>query len=360
MSPRLTDWSLALAIGIAFGSGILSLVSGRAQDWFIFAVHGMAGLWLLLLVWGKLRRVLPRLISPRHWDRATLLGAGAALVVLLAAGSGLWWVTGGDLFIAELNLMNWHILLGLGLTLAVSAHMLARAKPLRQRDVRGRRQLLRFAGLAAGGLALWPAQQALGTKLNLPGARRRFTGSREAGSYAGNRFPATSWIADQPLPIDAARWRLEVSGAVARPLTLGYQEILAEVSEVEATLDCTGGFYSTQRWRGAPIDRLLDRAGALPEVGWVRFVSVTGYRWSLPLDEARAALLATHVGAEPLAHGHGAPVRLVAPGRRGFEWVKWVVRIDALTAPDYGQVLSLYSSSFTTAGRGQTTSYGIG
>jgi DMSO/TMAO reductase YedYZ molybdopterin-dependent catalytic subunit len=63
--------------------------------------------------------------------------------------------------------------------------------------------------------------------------------------------------------------------------------------------------------------------------------------------------LATHVGGEPISHDHGAPARLVAPGRRGFEWVTWVARIEVLTAPDAGQVLSLYTSSFTPAGRGQ-------
>jgi DMSO/TMAO reductase YedYZ molybdopterin-dependent catalytic subunit len=235
--------------------------------------------------------------------------------------------------------------------------MLTRAKPLRENDLRGRRQLLRFVGLALGGIALWPAQQALELQLNLPGARRRFTGSREAGSYAGNAFPATSWIADQPLPIDPARWRLHVGGAVARPLALGYANLLDHSEELEATLDCTGGFYSTQRWRGARVGRLLEAAGLLPEAGWVRFVAITGYRWSLPLEEARAALLATHVGPEPLSHSHGAPVRLVAPGRRGFEWVKWVVRIDALTTPDHGQVVSIYSSSFSASGRGRVSAY---
>src|SRR5262249_52918288 len=155
------------------GSGVISLISGRPADWYIFALHGMAGLWLVLLLWGKLRRVLPRLARPRLWDRATLAGMGAALIVVLAAGSGIWWVTGGDLFLAGLNLMNWHILLGLGLTLAVSAHMSARAKPLRGRDLRGRRQLLRYGALALGGAALWPAQQALNRRLDLPGARRR-------------------------------------------------------------------------------------------------------------------------------------------------------------------------------------------
>ncbi|HEU5097463.1 MAG TPA: molybdopterin-binding oxidoreductase, partial [Roseiflexaceae bacterium] len=108
MSPRLTDWSLALAVGIAFASGVLGLISGRPDDWPIFALHGMAGLWLLLSLWGKLRRVLPRLFRPTLWDRATIFGAAAALVVTLAAGSGVWWVFGGDLFVASFNLMNWH------------------------------------------------------------------------------------------------------------------------------------------------------------------------------------------------------------------------------------------------------------
>src|SRR5215467_12418748 len=80
VSPRLTDWSLALAVGVAFGSGIVSLVSGRPEQWLVFALHGMAGLWLLLLLWGKFRRVLPRLLRPRRWDRATLFGGVALLV----------------------------------------------------------------------------------------------------------------------------------------------------------------------------------------------------------------------------------------------------------------------------------------
>jgi hypothetical protein len=230
--------------------------------------------------------------------------------------------------------------------------MLARAKPLRTRDVRDRRRLLRWGALALGGVALWPAQQALGSKLQLPGARRRFTGACEAGSYAGNAFPTTSWIADQPQPINSATWRLQIGGAVAHAVALGYADLLAWPAVAEATLDCTGGFYSTQHWRGVLVGRLLDQAGVLPSAGWVSFISVTGYRWSLPLDEARAALLATHIAEAPLAYGHGAPARLVAPGRRGFEWVKWVVRIEVLTALDPAQVFSIYRSSFTPAGRG--------
>ncbi len=351
MSPRFTDWSIALAVGFAFGSGIFSLVSGRPEQWPVFALHGMAGLWLLLLLWGKLRRVLPRLLDPRRRDRATLFGTAALIVVALALGSGLWWVFGGDLFVAGFNLLNWHILLGIGLTLAVSAHMIARAKPLRGGDIHGRRRMLHASALILGGAALWTAQQSLGRRLVLPA--RRFTGSREAGSYAGNAFPSTSWIADQPRPIAADRWRLSIGGAVALPLTLSYADLLIEQDQLEATLDCTGGFYSTQIWQGAPVERLLKRAGMLETARWVSFVSVTGYRWSLPVAEAATALLATHVGGAALTHDHGAPVRLVAPGRRGFEWIKWVARIEVRTERDAGQILSLYTSSFSPAGRGE-------
>ena len=137
MSPRLTDWSLALAVGIAFASGILSLISGRPEDWLIFALHGAAGLWLALLLWGQAATACFRV-----WHSHSA-GIGPHLPVPVRRCLWHWrsdrasaWVFGTELFIFGFNLMNWHILLGLGLTATVSLHMLARAKPLRARDMR--------------------------------------------------------------------------------------------------------------------------------------------------------------------------------------------------------------------------------
>jgi DMSO/TMAO reductase YedYZ molybdopterin-dependent catalytic subunit len=353
MSPRLTDWALALTAALALGTGLLSLVSGHPEQWLVFAAHGVAGLWLALLLWGKLRRVLPRLLRPHRWDRRTVLGALALGGVGLALGSGVWWALGGSFALAGFGLLNWHIVLGFLLAAAVGGHMLARARPLRLRDVRGRRQLLRFGALLGGAVALWPAQQVLERAVALPGARRRFTGSRDAGSFTGNAFPATSWVADAPHPIAPEGWFLRVDGAVAEPFTVTYADLAPAGDELVATLDCTGGFYSTQRWGGLRVGRLLDRAAMAPAAAWISFVSITGYRWTLPLDEARAALLATHVTDEPLAHEHGGPVRLVAPGRRGFQWVKWVTHIEVRTAPDPGELVAIHTSSFTPAGRGE-------
>src|SRR5579883_681727 len=179
MSPRLVDWTLAAAAGLALATGILSLISGETREWFVFALHGMFGLWLGLVLWEKLRRVWPRLAHPKRWEKRTVFGLAATLLAVLALLAGLGWALGASLAPAGYTLLAWHIGLGLAVTLAISLHMVARAKPLRRRDLAGRRNLLRAGAFALGGMALWPVQQAGEHLLRLPGAARRFTGSYE-------------------------------------------------------------------------------------------------------------------------------------------------------------------------------------
>ena len=63
------------------------------------------------------------------------------------------------------------------------------------------------------------------------------------------------------------------------------------------------------------------------------FRSITGYVRRFSLDEAGGLLLATHVGNEELSVGHGFPLRLVAPGYRGYSWVKWVSELEVSSDP---------------------------
>ena len=97
-------------------------------------------------------------------------------------------------------------------------------------------------------------------------------------------------------------------------------------------------------WEGIRLGSVLDAVDPTDAAGWIRVLSVTGYRWSFPIDEADELLLATCVDGEGLSHGHGAPVRLVAPGRRGFQWVKWIERIEVTRREDLSQWVSIWVS----------------
>jgi DMSO/TMAO reductase YedYZ molybdopterin-dependent catalytic subunit len=343
VTPRGTDWSIALAVAVVAATGALTLFAGTPSSAWVFAVHSAAGLAIAFLLWWKFGRVLRRLLDPRRWDRRTAAGAAAALLVVSVLGIGIAWASGVNAALGGFSLLAWHDALGAALVAVVAAHMAFRAKRPRRRDGAGRREVLKLAAVVGGGAAAWWL---------VPSARRRFTGSYEAASFEGNAFPSTSWVADRPRAIDPDRYRLAVDGAVRTPLSLALHE-LAAGDVLVATLDCTGGFSSRQRWRGIRLDRLVERAGPLPRAAHVRLVSRTGYRWSFDLADAPDLLLATHVGGEPLSHEHGAPVRLVAPGRRGFQWVKWVERVELHDAPDYGAPASTVWSSFTAAGRGR-------
>jgi DMSO/TMAO reductase YedYZ molybdopterin-dependent catalytic subunit len=350
VTARATDWALALMVGLLAATGVLTLFSGEPGDAWVFAVHGAGGLAITGVLCWKLRRVLPRLL--RRWERRTAAGVAALSLVIAVLGTGVAWSSGVKLSVGGYNLLGWHFALGAALTVVVAAHALIRAKPLRRRDVAGRRQLLLAGGVAAGAYAAWLLQRPVSGWVGLRGAKRRFTGSYEVDSFSGKEFPATSWVADDPRPLDPGSYRLEVAGLVAEPMHVSLSE-LDDGDRVEATLDCTGGFYSRQHWHGARLSRLLERAGPLPSASHVRVVSHTGYRWSFDLEDARRLLLATRVGGEPISHEHGAPVRLVAPGRRGFQWVKWIVRLELHDGPDRGALASTVLSSFTAEGRGE-------
>jgi DMSO/TMAO reductase YedYZ molybdopterin-dependent catalytic subunit len=58
-------------------------------------------------------------------------------------------------------------------------------------------------------------------------------------------------------------------------------------------------------------------------------------------------------GDELPSHAHSRPVRLVAPGRRGFQWIKWITRIELHDGYDFGAAASTVWSSWTAEGRGE-------
>ena len=325
-SGRRTNLALAVLLPLAALTGGLSFAIG--VDWLVdpTTIHAVVALGVAILTPWKsaiVRRGMARR-RPTRWISVAL-----GLLVIITLASGLLHATGLTYRIGPLTVMQVHV--GAGLTALVLAWWHYRSHPVRPRRVDlDRRALLRSAGLAGLAAMVWAGWESTVRAVGLPGAERRFTGSHERGSGNPARMPVTSWLDDRTPRIDGASWTLAVDG---RTVTLEQLEALPR-DRFSAILDCTGGWYSEQEWEGVRLDRLVDPRGAASVV--VR--SATGYQRRLPTSDLPRVWLAHRLGGAPLSPGHGFPVRLVAPGRRGFWWVKWVVEIETSARPSWLQL----------------------
>ncbi len=132
--------------------------------------------------------------------------------------------------------------------------------------------------------------------------------------------------------IDTSNWRLELSGLVENPVNLTYDNISSLPSKsITAKLKCVEGPSGTAVWKGVPLRTLLDQAILKPGAKEVIFYAADGYSSSLTLTEIDSdVLLAYEMNGETLPADHGYPLRLVAPGKAGYKWVKWITRVEVV------------------------------
>lgn len=327
---RWTNLALFVLLGLAFTTGWLAFFYAAAPSRASLIVHAASGYAIVALTPWKAAIAAHGVRRRRGGRWPSLL---LTLLVAVSVLAGIVHSTGLLVSAGPLTAMEVHVGAALAAVPLAVWHVLARRIPVRAVDL-SRRSLLRAALLLSGAGLVYGGSEAAVRLLGLGGARRGLTGSYEVGSFQPLQLPATQWMFDGVPAVDPGRWRLEISWP-GGARSWSYEELLAFDDTLEATLDCTGGFFSRQQWSGSWLSRLVpDHEG----VASLHVRSLTGYDRRFSIQEASGLLLATRLGGEPLDPGHGFPVRLVAPDRRGYWWVKWVSGISVDPLPAWWQL----------------------
>ncbi len=315
LTPRHVDLLLGTSVTVAAATGLVSWGVGTGWARWVTAVHALAGLSVLALTPAKFRGSVRTGLKRRRATRwlSMLLAALVAATVVLGVlhATGLWHGVG------YWSALWTHVLLAGLLAPLVVWHIVSRPSRPRVADLDRRALLGGGAAAAASGAAYGIQQLAVG-------GNRRFTGSHEIASFNPSEMPTTMWLNDRSPRMPGSAWPLTVAGQA-----VALDDLHARAAPLVADLDCTGGWWSRQSWDAVPLTELL-----LPtDAPTLEVVSLTGYSRLFPARDAAHLYLAVGYNGGPLRRGHGAPVRLVAPGRRGFWWVKWVARVEPISRP---------------------------
>lgn len=166
--------------------------------------------------------------------------------------------------------------------------------------------------------------------------------------YVRNHF-------DVPL-MDRAKWRLQITGLVDEPLTLGLADLEAMPQvTLEAVLQCAGngralfqprmpgvqwrkGAMGNARWTGVRLADVLKRARPRAEAHYLEMqgaespsvATTPPFIRAVKVDKALHpdTLIALKMNDVPLPAVHGGPARLVMPGWVADDWTKWVSRLE--------------------------------
>lgn len=334
--PRLTNRQVNLLLEIlvvaALLSGLISWIVPLSAARPVVVAHVAFGLMIVLITPLKLRGSVKAGFKRRRATRWLSSAFGVMVLATVALGAvhatGLWFGVG------YWSALWTHQLIAFLLVPLLIWHVVTRPVRPSVTDV-DRRGILTTGLAGAAALGVIAAQETVAGLFDTAAVERVGTGSHETGSFDPDAMPTVQWIDDRaPVDTTAETWGLTVAGA---PVLLA--DLWDRAEPLVATLDCTGGWFAEQNWNVVALSDLLPDPSSGSNGGRsIRVTSSTGYQRLFPLGDAVELYLAVGYDGRPLRRGHGAPVRLVAPNRRGPQWVKWVVEVAVVDRPSWLQL----------------------
>jgi DMSO/TMAO reductase YedYZ molybdopterin-dependent catalytic subunit len=334
---------LGAAFTVAFVTGLVSHFMQHPPSWAVWpsrpvglyrltqGVHVICGLATIPLLLAKLWTVYPRLWQ---WPpvRSLAHAARRGVVFLLVGGSLFQLVTGllnvyywypFPFFFTTAHYWTAYVVVGALLIHAADEWAKVRGPAVAPVPGPSRRGFFATVAGACGLVALTTVGETFTPLGDLAVLAPRRPG---AGSQ---RLPVnkTALSAGVVRPVN---WRLTVTGAVERELTLSLADLRAMPRHVvRLPIACVEGWSADATWAGVRLRDVLRAAGVAGHArvrvesaqrnGRYRASQVDPPHWH---DEL--TLLALELNGEPLSMDHGYPCRLIAPDRPGVLQTKWV------------------------------------
>ncbi len=144
------------------------------------------------------------------------------------------------------------------------------------------------------------------------------------------RFNAYYEIEDVK-PVDAADWKLELSGLIQDKRSWSLEQIYALPEQEEIIKHiCVEGWDYIGQWSGPNLKQFLTRIGADLNAKYVAFHGADDYMESIDMASALhpQTILATKYAGEPITDPYGFPLRLRTAVKLGFKNPKWIRAIE--------------------------------
>lgn len=120
-------------------------------------------------------------------------------------------------------------------------------------------------------------------------------------------------------------WELKVSGAVDKPLTLSFNDLvdMPQVDLTDIDMEKSTGEDEVTSWSGVPVDEIFKSAGASSDYVTITALAADGYAIEISKDELQGAIVALKDQGEWIAEvtPDKGPIRLVCPQTPANRWV---------------------------------------